>query len=60
MHTYRQTGENSWTVGFERDRVVGSWREIMTFATEAEAANYAAFLNGGAPAAARNTPVQKT
>jgi hypothetical protein len=53
MHTYRQTGDTEWTVGFERTSMLSSWRAIMTFATEAEAANYAAFLNGGQPAAGR-------
>jgi hypothetical protein len=53
MHTYRQTGDAEWTVGFERTSMLSSWRAIMVFPSEAEAANYAAFLNGGQPAAGR-------
>lgn len=47
MHTYRQTGPTEWTVGFERQGVYVRWRPIMVFATEAEAAGYCAYLNGG-------------
>lgn len=58
MHTYRQTGENEWTVGFERPARYVPWRAIMTFPTEAEAAAYCAFLNGGTQVAGRSTKDQ--
>jgi hypothetical protein len=59
MHTYRQTGESEWTVGFERTARFDSWRAIMVFTTEAEAASYCAYLNGGTPVAGRATPPQQ-
>jgi hypothetical protein len=56
MHTYRQTGPAEWTVGFERQGVYDRWRSIMVFPTEAEAAAYVAFLNGGTQVAGRSAP----
>lgn len=55
MHSYRQTGDNEWTVGFDRPAQVGSWRAIKAFPTESEAAAYCAFLNGGGTPAVATT-----
>jgi hypothetical protein len=48
MHTYRKSGDE-WTVGF---CIPGSgelpwWQTIRDFQSEAEAAVYVSFLNGG-------------
>lgn len=50
MHTYRQTGPSEFTVGYERFARNDSWHAIRAFPTEARAAAYVAFLNGGNPA----------
>lgn len=59
MHTYRQTGATEWTVGFERTARFDSWRAIRVFATEAEAASYAAYLNGGTTPVASSRAIQQ-
>lgn len=57
MHTYRNMGDY-WCVGFRRDPY--GFDEIKDFATEAEAAAYASYLNGGTQVVAgRSTPWQK-
>jgi hypothetical protein len=48
MHTYRKSGDE-WTVGF---CIPGSgelpwWQTIRDFQSEAQAAAYVSFLNGG-------------
>lgn len=48
MHTYRKSEENLWTVGFEVfNPDATDFRPIKDFNTEAGAAAYASFLNGG-------------
>jgi hypothetical protein len=50
MHTYTQSGQ-VWTVGFElpAERGFRKWRAVKDFDNEADAACFAAFLNGGQP-----------
>ena len=48
MHTYRQSEQNLWTVGFEMPNPdTTDWRPMRDFNTESEAAAYVSFLNGG-------------
>ena len=47
MHTYRQTLEGPWTVGFEQ-AAEPYWRAIADFDAQWKAASFASFLNGGA------------
>jgi hypothetical protein len=50
MHTYRKSGDE-WTVGFcipgSGEAGLPWWQTIRDFQSEAEAAAYVSFLNGG-------------